>query len=240
VIFELRGRRARQRLQINDKEILNSLNKFHLKPSLFPKARHDDAHSIQKYRRQRRLFKVILENSGLMILKPYPQALLANPGMSNLDSIPCERLVNLLAQQKCVACHQNNRATCHARIVGKSPITDLAVGSRLNPVWVADWITQPKCHSPQTHTCQRCFVMNLPMKKRHISRRSLLVPEGRVKRLGGGDPKSGGQLFQELGCYACHSIHDEKSDRISLVSVDKKFQNGVLASFLQTPAQHYT
>jgi cytochrome c2 len=232
VIFELRGQGDAE-LHLNEKEILNSLD-VSSEPITLSEGRHDvliQFKSTQGEDASLRLFWKTAEFD----FEPIPSSALVKPEVK-LDQ-PLRTARNLLAQQKCIACHQTTAQLAMPELLEKGPSLD-GIGSRLNPAWIAAWIANPSAMRSDAHMPTMFRDESAGEKAAHIAT-FLASSRGRVKRLGGGDPKSGGQLFQELGCYACHSIHDETSDRISLLSVDKKFQNGVLAAFLQTPSQHY-
>jgi mono/diheme cytochrome c family protein len=60
---------------------------------------------------------------------------------------------------------------------------------------------------------------------------------------GQGDGKAGEQLYEDLGCIACHRIsgpaEEDTLNRVSLRHVALKFRPGALAVFLQNPRGHY-
>ncbi|MDB4690160.1 PA14 domain-containing protein [Verrucomicrobia bacterium] len=232
VTFEMRGQ-GEAKLAVNDIETLDSLNKASEAITL-SEGRHEIRIHFKSPQDKDAALRLFWKTADFDF-EAVPSSALAKRDVTMNSSLRTAR--HLVAQQKCVACHQTNEPLAMPELIEKAPsLTGL--GSRLNPAWVADWILNPSAIRADAHMPTMFRDESAAEKAAHIAT-FLASSRGRVKRLGGGDSKTGGQLFQELGCYACHSIHDESSDRISLLSVDKKFLNGVLATFLQAPAQHY-
>lgn len=232
VIFELRGQ-GKAQLQINGKEILSRLA-VASSPVTLPEGKHDVLIQFRSTKDEDASLRLFWK-TDVFDFEPIPTSALEQPDGSLNYSLRNAR--NLIAQQKCIACHQTEQTIAMPEMLEKGP-TLTGIGSRLNPAWMAKWIANPKALRPNAHMPTIFRDSSANEKAEHIAT-FLATSRGRVRRLAGGDAKMGGQLFQELGCYACHSIHEETADRISLLGMDEKYQNGVLAAFLQNPTNHY-
>lgn len=166
----------------------------------------------------------------------------------------------LFATMRCVKCHTpaDDLLTAKNRmpeLESDAPnLTD--IGSRLNPVWMAHWIQNPK-HFRADATMPRLT----PQLQDETNDR--VTPSFQAQdiaeylyKLGEHPPikerppitkeviAAGGNLFASLGCIGCHTLpdhQDEKSvdGRVSLKWVTTKFQPHALPAFLMNPQAHY-
>ncbi len=233
VIFELKGNGTAQ-LWINEQQVLDAMETPST-PVTLSEGKHDVLVRYKSSGYQEASLRVFWK-SDTFDFEPIPSSALAHPDLSLDQKLRTAR--NTIAQQKCTACHQGTQTFAMPELLEKGPSLT-GIGSRLNPAWMAEWIANPSAIRPSAHMPVVFRDDSASEKAAHIAT-FLATSKSRVKRLGGGDAKQGGQLFKELGCYACHSIHDKESDRISLLEIDKKFKSGVLPAFLQNPAEHYS
>ncbi|MDA0751274.1 MAG: PA14 domain-containing protein [Verrucomicrobia bacterium] len=167
--------------------------------------------------------------------EPVPASVLKSPE-TGLDSV-LRTARTELANQKCAACHQPGLEINMPEALEKGPSFN-GIGSRLNAAWMADWIRDPQSIRKSAHMPRVFRGDDASQKSAHIAA-FLATQTGRTDRLGQGNAEEGGHLFQELGCYACHTMEEDTADRISLAGAGRKYGLGVLGGFLQQPAQHY-
>lgn len=146
----------------------------------------------------------------------------------------------LLAEKRCMACHQGSGLPAMAELKLRGPSLD-GVGKRLRRDWLAKWIANPKAIRLSAHM-PMVFKENGEEKAAHIAAYlSADAPndEGMVAATPA-QVRSGGHLFHQQGCIACHSLNARGDfERIGLKSIGKKFRLGALREFLREPAKFH-
>ena len=148
----------------------------------------------------------------------------------------------LFAQYRCAKCH------AAGDLSPKEQMPELAmdapalvdIGLRLHQQWMAQWIADPRAVRPGSHM-PRLFHQNAGDKQAPNDIAAYLAYVAIPANFLNGNLQSGGRLFANLDCIACHTTPDGKSDpaRISLAQVKMKFRPGSLRDYLLDPAAHY-
>jgi mono/diheme cytochrome c family protein len=121
-------------------------------------------------------------------------------------------------------------------------------GSRLQPDWLSAWILKP--HALRNKVTMPALIPDADRAAAKREAADIAAFVGGLKsneaksKLPSGDAKAGAELFENLGCIACHYLtadgdKPDELERVSLRHVPVKFQNGQLARFLLNPRQHY-
>ena len=150
----------------------------------------------------------------------------------------------LLAQFRCIRCHASPLSQ------GKDRMPELEIdapelsdaGARFNREWLAAWISNPRNLRAGAHM-PRLFTGNDidPRAKDIAAYLAKLGSPGRSPAPAG-DATSGGRIFANLDCLACHTTPDGKDDpsRVPLSFVTAKYKPRALREYLLNPAAHYT
>ena len=156
----------------------------------------------------------------------------------------------LFAQNRCAACHD---ATTLLPLKGEglpelaqdAPVFD-AIGAKYQETWLAAWINDP--HSIRPHALMPKLFAGEPGK---IDQRAADLaayfastsPPPEDKPLDESLADSGGALFANLGCVACHTKPaadgKDEHDRVPLAHVKAKWHPGALLAYLKDPAKNY-
>lgn len=143
----------------------------------------------------------------------------------------------LVRQYRCTECH---RSRLPAR--RDAPAFD-GIGSRLNPAWVRNWLSNPASHAH----ARMPKMFHGPNAARHseavaafLSLSTASAPAADFDRTES-RRASGAALFSDLRCGSCHSApgHAPIADRISLNHIAEKFLPAALPEYLQLPHAHY-
>ncbi|HET6246245.1 MAG TPA: hypothetical protein VFE47_00970 [Tepidisphaeraceae bacterium] len=161
----------------------------------------------------------------------------------------------LIGQLRCTKCHSA------ANLIGanaKNAMPELAmdapsfenIGARLNPDWMAAWISNPRAFRPMAHM-PKLFAAKegAAPEARDIAAylATLGKAAGDAKAADPAKASAGGLIFANLNCVACHISPVRKDEaaqpadagRISLAYVGAKFKPGALKQFLLNPSAHY-
>lgn len=160
----------------------------------------------------------------------------------------------LVANRHCLKCHVSTDESLLSKgmpELGMDVPSLLTAGQRLNTVWMAHWITNPKSlrHSA---TMPRLFKSkdDAPIDERAWHVAAYLQTLGAATTAKpfiaqADDLKAGGELFAQFNCIACHKLpaHSDTatdSNRISLKGIADKYKPAGLRDFLMNPQQHYS
>ena len=156
----------------------------------------------------------------------------------------------LFAQNRCAACHEAGallppKGEGFPELAQDAPAFD-AIGEKYREAWLAAWINDPHSIRPRAlmpkvfageagHVDQRAadlaayFVSASPAPENKPVDQSLA--------------DSGGALFANLGCIACHTKPDadgqDPHERVPLAHVKAKWQPAALAAWLKDPSKAY-
>lgn len=149
----------------------------------------------------------------------------------------------LIGELNCVACHKAERAVSSQLLVNPAPsLSD--TGSRLNHKWVSEFIRNP--HATKYGTRMPDVLASTPRKV--ADEQAELLTHFVMSLQGGASPRvqgkaaNGVNIFNKIGCAACHApLGDEssvKSDKatVPLPDLKAKYVDGsALAAFLLDP-----
>ena len=181
-------------------------------------------------------------------LEPVPPTILTHAADKDLDAATQRREGRLLfAQLNCAACHAD-AALVPAKGTGMPELGQNAplladLGAKYRPEFIAEWIADP--HTIRPHTLMpKVFAGAGAFQK--ASDIAAMLTQG-AKPMEGHEKKdlavSGGALFANLGCIACHQRPDaegaDSHDRIPLAHVSDKWNQSALVEFLKDPAKNY-
>ncbi|MFP6612594.1 MAG: hypothetical protein VB835_09815 [Pirellulales bacterium] len=159
----------------------------------------------------------------------------------------------LFANHGCHKCHSANTPDLAAAEVmpdlkKQGPSLDEA-GSRLKAAWLVAWllephalrnkITMPALFPEPTSAAAKREAVNIAAFVGGLG-----SGEGKESDLADADASMGGELFETLGCIACHRLTVEGDEpdelgRISLRQAPFKYHPGSLSRFLRAPRRHY-
>ena len=166
-----------------------------------------------------------------------------------------------LATRRCLKCHVPQAGS--APLESGMPELQMdapsfeGIGDRLHADWMARWIDNPQSIR-KTATMPRMFrpakASDGGLDQRCLDIAAFLETQKTNDAPSPGTPKKGAaahgaQLFDELGCIACHSVDRDNPrmraqkgdgfDRISLNHIPEKWKQGQLWRFLKEPERHY-
>jgi len=147
----------------------------------------------------------------------------------------------LIEELRCASCHEGVAP-------GSAPSAPnlTEVGSRLNPVFLRNYLANPAAHDPGT-AMPNVLGNRTEEEKTELAASlsayllSLGKDEAPATDFSEEDSKNGNKLFHQVGCIACHSPRDVEgkdtahSGSIGLDHTGKKYQPGGLVSFLHEP-----
>ena len=163
----------------------------------------------------------------------------------------------LYESYQCARCHAENRGKSGrgetqvtVNQIRQAPRLD-GIGSRLQPDWLAEWVRDPRhlradasmpgLLKASDDAAIYDLVSYLSSLRDVVERPAdpLDRPASDVE----GSIEKGTELFERLGCIACHSVGETDShpewNRISLHYVKIKFQPGQLERYLKEPHRHH-
>ncbi|HLL91109.1 MAG TPA: c-type cytochrome [Tepidisphaeraceae bacterium] len=149
----------------------------------------------------------------------------------------------LFAELRCVKCHTppgDAPAGAMPELAKDAPSLD-AIGQRLRPEWVADWVHNPRQFHP-TATMPKLALapadaVNVAAYLATIGQPLASDPGPMTDEHVG----AGGRLFTGLGCVACHTAPDapDAAGRTPLWHVRDKYRPHALRQYLLKPEAHY-
>jgi mono/diheme cytochrome c family protein len=151
----------------------------------------------------------------------------------------------LFAQFRCIQCHAEPDLTR----AGAGVMPELAmdapslsdVGARLNRDWMAAWINNPRALRPNAHMPRLFKGEGFDPRAKDIATYLASSSGSPDKEPEAADAETGGRIYANLDCVACHTPPDGKDDptRIPHKYVAAKFNPGALRKYLLDPAAHY-
>ena len=157
---------------------------------------------------------------------------------------------NLFADLHCVRCHTD------ASLTGlKDGMPELAkdapnldeIGARLNPAWMARWISNPKSLRPDTSMPNLFHGQPGSTVQEASDIAAYLAMLGNAPSIVANPPPAdvtaGGRIVARLGCIGCHTLPDKKigaeAERVPWQFIKAKYKPAALAEFLKQPEKHY-
>lgn len=119
------------------------------------------------------------------------------------------------------------------------------IGSRLQSIWIEEWIRHP--HHLRSDSTMPAVLADDDIATASDIAAYLSTFKGpaviEASSAPVADAAAGADLFERLGCIACHSVkrpdQPDEWNRISLHYVNAKFQPKALLGYLRTPHAHY-
>ncbi len=150
----------------------------------------------------------------------------------------------LFASQNCLKCHSSTQglgASAMPELAQVAPIL-FGTGDRTNEEWLRRWIAEPHTLKPST-AMPSLVDASTPQGQQDSSDLaaylvSLKMGAAPSTSLDTSLAQSGGVIFHELGCIACHSLPDQSPPdpaRVPLNNVASKYLPGALVSYLKQP-----
>ncbi|YCM44265.1 c-type cytochrome [Verrucomicrobiaceae bacterium 227] len=156
---------------------------------------------------------------------------------------------HLFASHNCIQCHAAGDLGQNAMPELKYAGPNLTnIGDRTHEAWLTRWISQPEKLKPTTTMPGMVDHTKPEGAQAAADLGAYLATIGVGKEVGTApDPalaQSGGAIFHNLGCVACHTKPDAlepdyDNDRIPLNNIAAKFKGGALISFLKNPQEHH-
>jgi mono/diheme cytochrome c family protein len=154
----------------------------------------------------------------------------------------------LLAENRCVTCHQPDQAKQWAmpELNKDAPVLTMA-GAKFHEAWMADWILSPTA----TRENATMPISLTGTKEEQTEKASLiaayLASLGNASTAPAPDAslsETGKAHFSTLGCIACHRVagedlFNETDTRISLAHIPAKWKPAALTAFLADPTHDY-
>lgn len=181
-----------------------------------------------------------------------PEALSFDPEDPALEQGNRRRLGrDALATGRCLLCHRPERplpSNAMEELNFDAPELSNA-GSRLHRRWIAEWLAPPEMRRSDARMPR---VLTGDPGQVEADARDIaaflgtLAAEENTAPPPPGNASTGAELFQTLGCLACHIPPDESADpddtdpRTSLEHIAAKWKPGALVQFLLDPTRRYT
>ncbi len=156
----------------------------------------------------------------------------------------------LFAQNRCTACHEAAsllppKGEGLPELAQDAPLFD-AIGGKFQEAWLAAWISDPHSIRPRS-LMPRIFAGEAgKIDQRAADLAAFFVstsPALEGKPVDSSLADSGGALFANLGCIACHTKPDadgqDSHERVPLAHVKAKWQPAALVAYLQDPPKNY-
>ena len=157
---------------------------------------------------------------------------------------------NLFADLHCLRCHADasltNLKDGMPELAKDAPNLD-EIGSRLNPAWMARWISNPKSLRPDTsmpnvlHGQAGTTVQAASDIAAYLA--TLGNPNAEDVKFPASDVATGGRIIARLGCIGCHTLPDGKagvdSERVPWQFIRAKYKPSALVEFLKQPEKHF-
>ncbi|HVX14269.1 MAG TPA: c-type cytochrome [Pirellulales bacterium] len=160
-------------------------------------------------------------------------------GRAGGDGVAGGRL--LLAELNCTACHQAEPALV-AHLIKRQPPVLESVANRLQPEYALAFLTDP--HGTKPGTPMPDVLAGLSDGERVAAARALvsfLLGAGRPREQAGNRQwaKHGEQLYQQIGCVACHEPQNGQTagSSVPLGDLKAKYTIASLTDFLKNPWQ---
>lgn len=149
-------------------------------------------------------------------------------------------------EKGCVNCHLLDQVKPFKLNFGPNL---LGIAGRRSEAWLANWISDP-AHFRKESSMPKLLNPTDPKfdaKVGHLTAflASLKETDGSPRAALDAEKKKslkGVQLYEQLGCIACHYFddsNDELGNRISLIHIDQKYPKGQLAKFLLDPSRFH-
>lgn len=147
----------------------------------------------------------------------------------------------LAGELNCLSCHQASKALTAQVLTKTAPILT-NIGGRLRPEYVWEFLQDP--HAVKPGTTMPSLLSHLDetqQKEAATALTSFLSTTGttRSEKPNKGWAKSGGRLFHEVGCVACHAPRNGKSANpatsVPLAGLGQKYAISGLAAFVKNP-----
>lgn len=182
-----------------------------------------------------------------------PTALWHNPAEPGLERFARVRQGRqTFAALRCARCHlphQPPSPNAMPELQANAPALD-QLGSRLKPEWVRNVILNPSQQVPHTRMPKlEAATPDLAWRQANHLTAFLIPPTSSSPELSNSfnaeTVNRGEQLYQELGCFACHTLPTDTQPpptvpaRLSLAHVHAKWQPAALAVYLQQPNRHF-
>ena len=150
----------------------------------------------------------------------------------------------LFETNRCIACHAvDSGEKSELTIETRDPSFD-GMGSRRQESWLVSWIRDPKA---MRETATMPDLLHGESESEDAAAIAAWLANQRVEAesrgtYANGDPDAGRHLVESLHCAGCHQIRDQEAEGerlVSLETLEQKFIDGTLVSFLLNPSQHY-
>lgn len=179
--------------------------------------------------------------------EPIPRTALSHAPSSELAVFSRVRLGRtVFLEHRCANCHTIPGSADFAPELAMDAPSFEGIGSRLNPVWMRNWILNPRSirsaarmprmfHGEDAEENASAVSAYLATLTTHDS------PSESTLELAI-DTQTGESLFNKLRCTACHVAPDSSSSDATLIPlrhVTQKFRPEQLEAFLQKPETHF-
>ena len=170
--------------------------------------------------------------SDTFVSEPIPGTVFSHRGgdAELVDAASVDRGRTLVKEYGCVHCHAASSETVAPR---NAPPLDGA-GARLKPAWIHKWLEAPT-HFRADAAMPEIALLSNPSKRRDVT--AYLTGLKGARKSSSREPLTeedvarGQDLFQKIGCRACHG---EKSG--TLAGIGSKWTSGALIDYLKDPA----
>jgi mono/diheme cytochrome c family protein len=151
----------------------------------------------------------------------------------------------LLAEQRCLKCHQPDDASFFNRPVAMPELgfeapSLMGVGERLRADWIQRWLEDPQA---VRSSATMPHIVNNREEAADIAAylATLGQPPPAGKAAQRAQITAGGNSYATQGCAGCHTLNPatEAGERLSLVDLASKWHRPALETFLRNPAQHH-
>jgi len=153
----------------------------------------------------------------------------------------------LFADHQCARCHQVDSSDLAMAEMAFTPPNLINANQRWNEPWLREWIRSPQSMHKDARmpsllddgiagdrAATDIAVYLMSLKSNPSTKKRDVEEEGTVVM--------GAQLYEELGCIACHHFespqHDDEWSRRSLHFAGAKFREGAIADFIREPGKH--
>lgn len=172
--------------------------------------------------------------------EPVPPAALSHPAASEPLAArkPARAGRELVATRRCAKCHTTGHKGMPELELDAPSLAE--AGARLNPDWMARWILAPRALRPEA-TMPKIAGLQAQEAADMAAYLATLgkpaAPPAASEELA----KTGGHLFVEMRCIACHTLpdHEPAADRIPFTYLKAKWTPAALKTFLLGPEKHY-
>ncbi|MGB0762130.1 MAG: family 16 glycoside hydrolase, partial [Rubripirellula sp.] len=154
------------------------------------------------------------------------------------DAVAGGRL--LIGELNCTGCHAASESSLASLSSKQPPVLD-AIGERVHPEWLVDFIANP--HDVKPGTTMPDLMSGMSGEQRReaaVALANYLVGESTIQ-IGGktANTGQGERLFHESGCVACHLPRDGRKASVDtsvpLVGLENKYSRASLEKFLKDP-----